>query len=306
MGRRPTPPELQEARRHLAGLIDDAMTSGFRASAAGNRSRPWTDSELARKLAAAHTSVRNWRNRDAPERPMNIHPLLNALFARDSPDRREMELAWRRAGGLDDPLPEPRNITVRTFSEIAEPVDLLVNQPEMDNQGVNLIVPYILRFRIDSGRTINAQIDGQPVTMTFDIGLSKPWLQVQSSNWQPVKGSIFRSRSHDNIDIDATWKDAVLITGPTENGCVVGQPLRDEPNIVMEPASGGTDGRIVIAVKADPDTGLMVTARGEAPPNDQQRDIIQAILNSGIPRDHEGRMEIASVTVYPPKPKDGP
>ena len=96
----------------------------------------------------------------------------------------------------------------------------------------------------------------------------------------------------------------MLLTGPTENGCVVGQPLRDEPNIVMEPAGSGGDGRIVVSVKADPETGFLLTARGEAPPNDRQHPIIQAILNTGIPRDNDKRMEIASVTVYPPKPKD--
>ena len=302
MGRPPIPVERREARSHLAGMIDDALTQGHRSTGLANK--PWTEQEFAAAISAHVTNVRKWRNRDKPERPVNIQSLLNAFYAKDAPARKEMEQAWRRAGGLDETPPEPRDITTRTFSEIAEPVDLLVNQPEMDNQGVNLIVPYILRLRVDSGRSIEAKVDGKPVTMTFDIGLANPWLQVQSSHWQPVNGSIFRSKIHDNIDIDATWKDAVLITGPTENGCVVGQPLRDEPNIVMEPAGRGDDGRIVVSVKADPEIGFKLTALGEAPPNDRQRDIIQAILNTGIPRDHEGRMEIASTTVYPPKSKD--
>ena len=301
MGRKKIPVERDTPRRQLASMIDDALTQGLRA---GSPNKPWTKAEFARAVNAAATSVANWCNKGDPERPLNFQPLLNAFYTKDAPARKEMEQAWRRAGGLDEAPPEPREMTTRIFSEIAEPVDLLVNQPEMDNQGINLIVPYILRLRVASGCTIEAKVDGQPVAMTFDIGLSKPWLQVQSSHWQPVNGSIFRSKPHDNIDIDATWKDAVLLTGPTENGCVVGQPLRDEPNIVMEPAGSGGDGRIVVSVKADPETGFMLTACGEAPPNDRQRDIIHAILNTGIPRDNDKRMEIASVTVYPPKPKD--
>ena len=302
MGRPPISVELRAARSHLAVMLDEAIKQGHRASGLANK--PWTEQEFATAVRGHVTNVRKWRNRDNPERPVNIQPILNAFYAKDAPARNEMEQAWRRAGGLNDTPSEPREMTTRTFSEIAAPVDLLVNQPEMDNQGVNLIVPYILRLRVASGCTIEAKVDGQPVAMTFDIGLSKPWLQVQSSHWQPVNGSIFRSKPHDNIDIDATWKDAVLLTGPTENGCVVGQPLRDEPNIVMEPAGSGGDGRIVVSVKADPETGFMLTACGEAPPNDRQRDIIHAILNTGIPRDNDKRMEIASVTVYPPKPKD--
>jgi hypothetical protein len=173
----------------------------------------------------------------------------------------------------------------------------MVNQPTPDNQG-NLIVPYTLRLRCDESRQIEIKVDGSPVTVAMDIGVTKPVFKVRSDVWQPIQDSIFRKKKHPHKE-PGPCQDSVLLTGERDTkDRIVGEPLEDEPHVVMEKSSTDSDAPITLSVVV-PRDGFSVTLRHDAPPSATQDDVIAAILAEAIPRDKENnsRLEVASVVV---------
>jgi hypothetical protein len=78
----------------------------------------------------------------------------------------------------------PRKIAQKPFSDVAQVVTLLVNQPTPENYSGNLIIPYVLRFRCDEKVKISIKEDGKPVIVVIDIGLTRPLFVVDSKDWQ--------------------------------------------------------------------------------------------------------------------------
>ncbi len=289
-----------EERRLLAGMIDDALRAGQRGDGTpSSRWRPWTGVAFADAVRAAASSINDWRDRENPIRPGNILPILHAFYGNVpayAEAKQSMLTAWKRAGGIDaDDPPEPRTITTKQFSEIAEVVTLLVNQPTPDNNG-NLIVPYTLRLRCDDNVEISMKVDGRPVTVTMEIGLTALLFVIESGEWQPKEETIFRRGKHPNAK-PGPFGDSVLLTGPTDNhGRIVGEPFEDVPNLLLERT--GRDGPVTLSVKV-PRDGFSVTLPDASPPSATQKDVLDAIFAQGVPRDAKNRLEVANVHVAP-------
>jgi len=270
IGRPKVKDRYREERGVLASLIDNALTAGQRGDGMAKKHwYPWTEVEFARKVGASPSVVGDWRDRAEPARPGNIEPILKVFYGEVpayTEAKKAMKTAWKRAAGIeeDDP-PDTRKIIQRQFSDVAHVVSLLVNQAIPDNHG-NLIVPYTLRMHCDEKVEIGVKMDGNPTTVTMDIGLTKPLFLVDSKDWQPLQDTIFRKKNHANI-APGPVGDCVYITGPTDgNGRVIGDPLGDEPNVVMERRGTAEDGPITFSVKA-PRDGFRVTVSGPMPSN---------------------------------------
>ncbi len=312
MGRPPTKIRYLEERRRLAGLIDEALKAGQRGDGTPKpRWYPWTDVEFAKVIRVqSATSVSAWRSRNDPERPGpafmdNILKTFYGNIPAYADAKQEMLTAWKRAAGIDseDP-PDPRGITSKQFSEIAEVVTLLVNQPTPDNAG-NLMVPYTLRLRCDDNVAIPIKVDGQKVTVTMDIGLTAPLFVVEADAWQPMQDTIFRQRKHPNT-APGPHGDSVRITGRVDNhGRIVDEPLEDVPHLMMERTGQDGDGPIALSVKV-PRDGFSVTLSDGAPVSATQKDVLDAIFAEGIPRDSRNRLEVAKVVVVPGVAKPRP
>jgi hypothetical protein len=302
MGRPPSRDRFKQERLHLAGLIDQALKIGQRGDGTKKQHwQPWTEVEFARKVSTGPSTISDWRDSENPSRPVNIQPLLRVFYG-DIPAYAEakaaMLKAWKRAAGIDsDDPPDPRDI--KTFNEVAEVVHLMVNQPTPDNQG-NLIVPYTLRLRCDEHREIEIKVDGAPVTVAMDIGVTKPVFKVRSDDWQPMQDTIFRKKKHPHT-APGPCPDSVLLTDERDGGGrVVGEPLEDEPHVLMEKTGIGGEAAIILSVVV-PRDGFSVSLCGGAPASARQQDVIDAILAEAIPRDKEnpGRLEVASAVVKP-------
>lgn len=305
MGRPPTKTRFLEERRHLAGLIDDALKAGQRGDGTPKpRWYPWTDFEFTKVInAGSPTSVAAWRNKTDPERPGRgfMDRILKTFYGEilayvDA--KKQMLIAWKRAAGIDsDDPPDPRGITTKTFSELAEVVTLLVNQPTPDNAG-NLMVPYTLRLRCDENVSIVIKVDGGPVTVTMDIGLTSPLFVVESAHWQPMRDTIFRHKKHSNLEAGPVGDSVRITQKPDNQGPIVGQPLEDEPHLMMERTGEDGDGPISLSIKV-PRDGFSVTLSDGAPVSATQKDVLDAIFAEAIPRDARNRLEVAKVSVAP-------
>lgn len=302
IGRPPVKDRFREERRNLAGLIDDALTAGQRGDGTAKKNwHPWTEVAFAKKISVSPSMVGDWRDRANPTRPVAIEPILKAFYGQITAygdARQAMQTAWKRAAGIEenDP-PDPRKIDPKPFSEVAHVVTLLVNQPTPDNYGGSLIIPYTLRMHCDEQIEIDVKMDGKPVIVTMDIGLTKPLFLVDSKDWQPLQDTIFRKKKHANT-APGPVGDCVYITGPTDGeGRVIGDPLEDEPNIVMERRGTAEDGPITFSVKAARD-GFHVTV-ADGPLSATQNDVLDAIFAEAIPRDNRNRLEVVSVVVAP-------
>jgi hypothetical protein len=309
MGRPPVPNRLRQKRRQLAVMIDEALKAGQRGDGTPKQHwQPWTEVDFAREAHTGPSSVSDWRDSTDPSRPGNIIPILKVFYG-DIPAYAEakaaMLKAWKLAGGIDaDDPADPRDI--KLFSAIAEVVHLMVNQPTPDNHG-NLIVPYTLRLRCDEKRQIEIRVDGSPVTVAMDIGVTKPVFKVRSDVWQPIQDSIFRKKKHPH-SAPGPCPDSILLTGERDTkDRVVGEPLEDEPYVVMEKSSTDVDAPIILSVVV-PRDGLSVTLCNDAPPTVTQDDVIAAILAEAIPRDKENssRLEVTSAVVKPSAAKSRP
>nr|WP_294508659.1 hypothetical protein [uncultured Rhodopila sp.] len=309
MGRPPIRDRFRQERLHLAALIDHALKIGQRGDGTQKQYwQPWTEVEFAGKVHTGPSTISDWRDSENPSRPGNIIPLLKSFYG-DIPAYAEakaaMLKAWKRAAGIDsDDPPDPREI--KTFNEVAEVVQLMVNQPTPDNQG-NLIVPYTLRLRCDEHREIEIKVDGAPVTVAMDIGVTKPVFKVRSDDWQPVQDTIFRKKKHPHTAPGPCQDSVFLIEQRDGGGRVVGEPLEDEPHVVMEKTGIGDCAEIILSVVV-PRDGFSVSLCDGAPPSATQQDVIDAILAEAIPRDQEnpGRLEVASAVVKPNADKSRP
>jgi len=292
VGRPPTRDRYREQRRHLALLIDTALREGQRGDGTPRANwEPWTDTSFANRLNVSASNVNDWRNRQDPVRPNNIVPLLNAFYGKlpeFAAARREMDRAWDRARGIDteDP-PDPGKVETRKFSDIAEVVYLLLNQPTPQNLGT-LLVPYTLRLFCDQDQQIDIKVNGKPVRVKFEIGLTKPLFIVESQNWQPVQDTIFRRKKH-RCTVPGPVPDSVLITGDRDGrGRIVGEPLEDEPHIIMESTGVDGDGQITMSVQV-PRDGFSVALTDAGPVSATQSDVLDAIFAEAVPRDASGR-----------------
>ena len=301
MGRPPVKNRYVEQRRHLAALIDAALKSGQRGDGTQMRFwQPWTEPDFANRVGTGASSASDWRDPVNPTRPVNIIPILKVLFG-DIPAyadaKKEMLLAWRCAGGIeDDDPPEARRIDATTFSEVAEVVTLMLNQPTPLNDGT-LRVPYTLRFFYHLERDMRIFVDGKPVDVVMDIGLTQPLFVVDSRHWQPVEDSIFRQREHPNVR-QGPARDSVTILKPTGQGhdCIEGEPLKSEAHLIMEKMRDDEDGPITMAVKVPPN-GIKISLRDGRATSLTQQDVLDAIFASAMPRDTHKRITVESVTI---------
>jgi hypothetical protein len=293
MGRRPHP-ELKEVRAYLASMIDTALNTGQRGDGVRERSwQPWTNTGFADKVFASESDVRGWRNTNNPVRPGNILPTLRVLYG-DIPAfarmRNDMLIAWRRAGGIrsEEPAPPPVvTIESKQFSEVAEIVDLSVSQPTPDNTG-NLIVPFTLRIHPDT----NCEVDGNAV----EIGVTAPYVIVESEHWRPVADTVFRGKAHLNTRSVAA-RGAVLLVAPVDDqGRINGQPLESEPRVVLEPLRPDADGPIEVSVRVARE-GFKVTPKGQEDVTGTQKAVLDALFADAFPRDKKNRLKVASETV---------
>jgi len=301
MGRPPVKDRFREERRILAGLIDGALKAGQRGDGALKKSwYPWTEVDFAKKVGVSPSIVGDWRNRAEPTRPVAIEPILEAFYGEIpayAEAKQAMKTAWKRAAGIDDDdPPDPRRIALKQFSDVAHVVTLLVNQPTLDNYG-NLIVPYTFRMHCDEKIEIDVKMDGTLVTVTMDIGLNKALFLVDSKDWQPLQDTIFRKKKHKHLTPGPVG-DSVYVVGPTDKqGHLIGDPLEDEPHVVMERRGTAEDGPITLAVRA-PRDGFHVTVADD-PLSATQTDVLDAIFAEALPRDNRNRLEVANVVVAP-------
>ena len=213
-----------------------------------------------------------------------------------------MHDAWRLAGGLkaveaSPPPSPPRTIESTPFSDVAEIVDLEVSQPTPDNSG-NLIVPVTLRIHPD----LNCEHDGKKV----EIGVTAPYVMVESRHWRPNPDSVFRGKKHANLK-GVGKSGAVQVVDPKdEQGRIDGAPLEDEPRITMEPLAEDADGPITFSVRVARD-GFKVTPCDAAELTDAQTAVLDAIFNNeAFPKDGKQRLIVASETARPRASRDTP
>lgn len=296
-------PEMLEACRELAGLIDAALREGQRPTSS-QRSRHWTNATFARAInVGSFSTVADWRNVRNPTCPNDIEPIIKAFYGGEEkfePKERDMRRAWRRASGRDaePPIPQIHSISTKLFSDVAEIVALMVNRPTPDNQG-NLRLPYTLRFRADENREILIEADGQPTVVSMTIGLLRPMLAITSKHWKPVQDTIFRKKKHPNATPGPVG-DSVFLIGPVdEKGRVVGEPLEDEPHLLLERVTADSTGPIRLAVLAARDGFSVTLSSGGAELSATQKDVMDAIFAEAIPRDKRNRLELETANVTP-------
>jgi hypothetical protein len=240
----------------------------------------------------AHESdVRGWRHRENPVRPVNILPILRVLYG-DIPafaeKRERMRDAWRRAGGIrvEEPPPPLRAIETKSFSEVAEIVELAVSQPTPDNNG-NLIVPFTLRIHPDKDCVVGAQ--------AIEIGVAEALAVIESEHWRPAADSVFRGKPHPNTARTAA-AGAALLNGPVVDGRIDGNPLGDEPKATLEPRVENVDGPIEFSIRVARDS-FVVTPRGAPAVSGTQKAVLDALFADAFPRDRKNRLKVASETV---------
>lgn len=310
MGRRPERSLLRDKRRHLAAMIDAALENGQRGDGRTPERHwiPWTNEGFGAAASASEGAVRGWRDRDDPTRPVNIIPILKVFYG-DLPQfaeaRGAMLRAWREAGGLDaDGPPDPRTIKVTAFSEVAHVVSLAVNQATPDNQG-NLKVPFILRFRHVRNQKVAILRGGKVTEVGIDIGLRRPLFDIRSSHWQPLRDAIVRKGAHECTE-EGPWLDSVFLVKKTDkDGVIVGEPLEDLPDIVLERMGQNGDGPFTFSVLVDRD-GFRIAPAGGAEVDAVKRAVLDAIFASAIPKDRDGMLVVAQVEATPGVPPREP
>jgi hypothetical protein len=275
-------------------MIDAALNKGQRGDGVRERSwQPWTNTGFAEKVFASESDVRGWRNAGNPVRPGNILPVLRVLYGDISvyaQARNDMHVAWRHAGGIrvEEPAPPPvLAIESKQFSEVAEIVDLSVSQPTPDNTG-NLIVPFTLRIHPDT----NCEVDGNAV----EIGVTEPYVIVESEHWRPVADTVFRGKTHPNTRSVAARGAVRLVAPADEQGRIDGQPLESEPRVILEPLRPDSDGPIEVSVRVARE-GFKVTPRGHADVTGTQKAVLDALFADAFPRDKKNRLKVASEAV---------
>lgn len=291
-------PDVLEARRYLASLIDTALNAGVRGDWPHERtSGPWTNQDFANGVGAVEGAVRSWRNQNNPVRPTNIVPLLRVFFGDNdkfSAPRKAMLEAWRRAGGfvVNEPPPALRPIETRSFSDHAAIVALLVDRPEAPND--NLVIPFSLRIHPDP----RCRIAGH----TVELGVTEAFFEVESEHWQPSQDSILWTRDHPNIEPDGTRTGVKLIGPPGNKEQINGEPLAGVATIALRPKEPGADGPVTLSVRVF-DDGFKVTPRDGSNVSETQKTVIEAIFGGAFRKDVRGRLIVASETVHPPNSK---
>ncbi len=309
MGRPPSRAMYREHRRKLAQMIDAALEVGQRGDGRA-WTAPWSNLGFAKAHGACDESgVRSWRNIENPVRPSSIIPLLNVFYG-DRPEHAEardaMRVAWRLAGGLDveDAPPEPRTIIATQFSEVAEVVYLLVNQPEQpaipDNSG-RLILPFTLRFQLDKNRKVKIVRGGKVHEVRIDIGVTEPLFAVTSAHWQPVAESVFRSGEHPRMK-PGPIRDSVQLIGEQDpdTKVIINAPFDADPKMVLERRLDTVgDGIITLSVLSPCEGFYVKPSDGGVHTTPTQKAVLAALLASAIPHDDSGRLILERVQVSP-------
>jgi len=332
MGRPPHSRLLMDKIGLLACLINVALIEGHRPN--DNSGRPWSEAEFAKSVlndVSRTKDVKGWSNRNGaanpPNRPANIIPLLRAFYGISrvedilgfdglrADEMREMYRAWRVAGGAfdDDVPPLPHTIEARSFSKVANIVDLMVSQPTATNDGGRRM-NITLRIHPDtecspiSGHAIDIGVAGAgtrsagPEAEALHVG---PLLSVKADDWQPKVDTIFVNVQHPNVGSTGR-SGAVRILGPTDKlGRIDGHPLRDAPEFEMEPINENAAGAIKFQVSiANPwrsehgiETGFVLTRRDGGPISPVKQAVVDALFNAAFPRDDYGRLLIAEKTL---------
>jgi hypothetical protein len=288
---------MQQARRHLAQLIDEHLKRGQRSDGTPEQQwQPWTNEDFAAAVEAAPSSVGNWRNRERPIPPTKIIRVLDVFFG-DNPKfllwRKDLREAWDRATGLIPPASgEQEEPSPRSDWTILQPngtdglVELHLHQPRPSNMTNS--------FYLD-GTLIAGMAEHDWENQTVVIGLRKAVLAIDSPSHQPSKGSMIGER--------AVHECARRIAGGVEfnpcegRDCLTGDLLGDDYIAVMEPAGEGEPevtvqlyaGRRsfeVAAVDGQPDgNGANITEEKDA--------VLNALIYTGRPKDGQGRVMLA-------------
>ena len=289
----------------LAGMIADALEAGQRDD---GTTKSWTDKEFGNAVGVSEYTVKDWRNRESPNRPTRkVGAILDAFYGTRpeySDQRAAMYDALIAAGCEDDDPPEPGNIpSSKKFSDIVSVVSLLINQVEVNNRSGKIDVPFTLRFLRGHSVEVRFRHNGKLITRSVDFHLEKPLFMVSSDHWQPVQTAVFRKGAEGAQKVQQHYRlsdaeeDCVEITGPIVEGRLCGDPFEDVYSVTMETRGTGANGPIKFSVEVPPE-GVRVTLPGD-PLSLTQQDVVNAIVASKIPRGRKKRLVIATAAVTP-------
>ena len=269
MGRTPKKGKLTKERENLATLISISFNKGDRgAGKPGSKGLPWTDPELGRAAHASPKQIVAWRNLQTPTLPNQIKGLLDAFFGQREDLKKEraaMQRAWVQAGGNASNLPmENLPKPDKNFSDFAMVVALDVNTPEWTNSGI-LKVPFTLKMLREEELNCEIEVRGKKVTVSIGLALAGALFSVASLYWRPLPETVFREKTHRNIDGTKGGADMVAIVGPRDgDGPIMGKPLEDEPYVLMEHSQEEIgNGPITLAVHVPRKDGFQVTLGDE-------------------------------------------
>ncbi|MEJ0016490.1 MAG: hypothetical protein WDN25_07985 [Acetobacteraceae bacterium] len=231
-------------------------------------------------------------------------PILRVLYggsADNAAPREAMRLAWYLAKGIpppEPPPPGPRAIeNARPFTDAAEIIDLAMSQPTPDNEG-RLRVPFTLRVHPDRNCCV--------ADLAVEIGVGDVLVAVESEYWQPVTGSVFRGGRHENAGRTAAT-GAALLAGPHDgSGRIDGEPLGEEPVLLMESKQDG-DGPIVMSARVSREGFVVVPVHRDraneppAPLADTRKVVLDALFAGAYELDPRNRVVVARVRVGGPK-----
>jgi hypothetical protein len=271
-------------------MLDSHLKRGQHPEFPPSRWRPWTNSDFAAAVGVSANSVANWRNCSTPIPPVEIIPVLDALFSNNAEfagHRRDLKEAWERAKDLvpsdvemelelaDDWILEHRQATTRLAA-------ITLHQPRRANPSGRYYLDATVEFAPvarddDKGRTVI-------------IGLRTGVLDIDctGSGYQIAQNSLIGRRApHDHIKPAV---DSFTISGPAENGMLDGSPAGEDHLAIIEPGPAG-DGPISLTLTASgrafafaysPDPNAELTPTPQSPNRDA---ILNLLYGAEVPRD---------------------
>lgn len=303
--RRKNARDLTPRRQQLARLIDTAIAQGQHAPEPGKPYEPcvWTNESFGDAVVAEESTVRGWRDTNAPHTRPNITSILRVLYGdalefRTAKDA--MRLAWYRAKGIAPPEPEPpgaRNLHgPQPFSDAAEIIDLAMSQPPPTN-GATLSVPFTFRVYPDRDCTVE--------DATIAIGVEQVLVVVESDYWQPMADSVFRGAKHGNTG-DTAVPGGALFDGPRKGEAWIdGKPLGDAPVLELERKQDG-DGPVAMSARVKREDFVVVPRRvpgDNRPPetvDNTKKKVLDALFAGAYDLDARRRLVVARTRIGGP------
>jgi hypothetical protein len=301
MGRPPKPDTTRARLETFATLLRRALSDGHRAVGPyqGATGRPWTVKEFAHRAHASPGAVSSWFADKNPSLPMNVQPILRALYG-DIPEfadaKDAMHRAWFEAGGNVDIVPEEPSFIDKTMIQAASPVSLIVTPPndsEPDATTLHLLVTLAFR-RFEYGE-IEILCKGRPIQATFHLALKEAWLSVSSDQWQPTAESLFLKPAPYHNNVPDRFGNAIRIVPDAGQTYLAGELLSDVAWFPFQRVAGGVTSKVTITVQARKQA-FDLTLDQEPPTDLNQKDVIDAIIRTATDTDKEGRIIVARKT----------